>query len=51
MEYYQLVDIYKPRELADIIRANLTERPGVLLHGARQTGKTTLAKHIARMAQ
>lgn len=32
------------RRLAPVLRAALAERPVVLLHGARQTGKTTLAR-------
>lgn len=34
------------RNLAPALRAALADRPVVLLHGARQTGKTTLAREI-----
>jgi predicted AAA+ superfamily ATPase len=36
------------RFITDRLLAALADTPVVLLHGARQTGKTTLARHIAR---
>lgn len=36
------------RRLSPILRAALADRPVVLLHGARQTGKTTLARVSAK---
>jgi predicted AAA+ superfamily ATPase len=44
------VDDYRLRNITDIILGTLTEIPVVLLHGARQTGKTTLAQHLAQIA-
>ena len=38
------------RDITDIALAALAGTPVVLLRGARRTGKTTLAKHIARTA-
>jgi len=36
-----------PRHAAIRLRAALADRPVVLLHGARQTGKTTLVRALA----
>jgi predicted AAA+ superfamily ATPase len=36
-----------PRHATDRLRTALADRPVVLLHGARQTGKTTLARAVA----
>lgn len=36
-----------PRHAATLLRTALADRPVVLLHGARQTGKTTLAQAVA----
>src|ERR1039458_2953319 len=44
------MDDYRPRSITDAVLAALTDTPVVMLHGARQTGKTTLAQHIARVA-
>src|ERR1035441_6382704 len=41
---------YRPRSLADVLAVTFAHTSVVLLHGARQTGKTTLAQHIARTA-
>ena len=35
-----------PRHAAARLRKALADRPVVLLHGARQTGKTTLARAL-----
>jgi predicted AAA+ superfamily ATPase len=35
------------RHAAARLRTALADRPVVLLHGARQTGKTTLARFVA----
>lgn len=37
----------KRRGLSEAVLAALNDTPVVLLHGARQTGKTTLARHLA----
>lgn len=37
---------YYPRAAADLIRQRLTAFPVVVLTGARQTGKSTLARHL-----
>ncbi|MEK7403850.1 MAG: AAA family ATPase, partial [Acidobacteriota bacterium] len=36
-----------PRHLSGPLLAALTDTPVVFLHGARQVGKSTLAKHLA----
>ncbi len=36
-----------PRHVATRLREALSDRPVVLLHGARQSGKTTLARALA----
>ena len=38
------------RHITDPLLEALSDRPVVLLHGARQTGKTTLVRHLVETA-
>lgn len=38
--------LYRSRNAEPLLRASLLDSPAVLLHGPRQSGKTTLAQHV-----
>ena len=42
------MDDFQPRHLTDKLLASLGDSPVVLLHGARQCGKSTLVRHLGR---